>query len=95
MLARSTLLSAVQPAPNGALTDRWASTTTGVRLAELLGRLSLAFDIANGASYGKGVRSVVLAVELGRLTGATNEDLHDTFWVCVLSTSGCSCYEIE
>jgi hypothetical protein len=30
-----------------------ASTTTGVRLAELLGRLSLAFDIANGAGYGK------------------------------------------
>jgi DNA-binding CsgD family transcriptional regulator len=67
-----------------------ASTTSGVRLAELLGRLSLAFDIANGAPYGKGVRSVVLAVELGRLTGATNEELHDTFWVSLLGYLGCT-----
>src|SRR6186713_1529466 len=67
-----------------------ASTTTGVRLAELLGRLSLAFDIANGAAYGKGVRSAVLAVELGRLTGATNEELHDTFWVSLLGYLGCT-----
>ena len=30
-----------------------------------LGRLSLAFDIANDSPHGKAVRSVVLAVELG------------------------------
>ena len=30
------------------------------RMAELLGRLSLAFDIANDAPHGKAVRSVVL-----------------------------------
>jgi len=52
--------------------------------------LSLAFDIANGAACGKGVRSIVLAVELGRLTGATNEDLHDTFWVSLLGYLGCT-----
>jgi DNA-binding CsgD family transcriptional regulator len=56
----------------------------------LLGRLSLAFDIANDASYGKGVRSVVFAVELGRLAGATNDELHDTFWVSLLSYLGCT-----
>jgi HD-GYP domain-containing protein (c-di-GMP phosphodiesterase class II) len=61
-----------------------------VRLAELLGRLSLAFDIANGAPYGKAVRSVVLAVELGRLTGATDEELHDTFWASLLGYLGCA-----
>src|SRR5262245_39403886 len=66
------------------------SATTGVRLAELLGRLSLAFDIANGAPYGKAVRSVVLAVELGRLAGATDEELHDTFWVSLLGYLGCT-----
>ena len=66
------------------------SATAGVRLAELLGRLSLAFDIANDAPYGKGVRSVVLAVALGRLAGATNEELHDTFWVALLSYLGCT-----
>ncbi len=66
------------------------SATAGVRLAELLGRLSLAFDIANDAPYGKGVRSVVLAVELGRLAGATSDELHDTFWVALLSYLGCT-----
>jgi HD-GYP domain-containing protein (c-di-GMP phosphodiesterase class II) len=63
---------------------------TGVRLAELLGRLSLAFDIANGAPHGRGVRSVVLAVELGRQAGATADELHDTFWVSLLSYLGCT-----
>jgi DNA-binding CsgD family transcriptional regulator len=63
--------------------------TTGIRLAELLGRLSLAFDIANDARYGRGVRCAVLAVELGRLSGATNEDLRDTFWVSLLRYLGC------
>src|SRR5262245_46129457 len=61
----------------------------GVRLAELLGRLSLAFDIANDAPYGKGVRSVVLAVELGRLAGASDGELHDAFWVSLLGYLGC------
>ena len=66
------------------------AATASVRLAELLGRLSLAFDIANDAPYGKGVRLVVLAVELGRLAGATDEELHDTFWVSLLSYLGCT-----
>lgn len=56
----------------------------------MLGRLSLAFDIANDARYGNGVRSVVFAVELGRLAGATNEQLHDTFWVALLGYLGCA-----
>jgi hypothetical protein len=68
---------------------------TGVRLAELLGRLSLALDIANDWPYGKAVRSVVLAVELGRLAGATNEELHDTFWVSLLSYLGCTGFARE
>jgi HD-GYP domain-containing protein (c-di-GMP phosphodiesterase class II) len=70
--------------------DRPASSAmTGIRLAELLGRVSLAFDIANGCPYGKAVRSVVLAVELGRHAGATDEELHDTFWVSLLGHLGC------
>jgi HD-GYP domain-containing protein (c-di-GMP phosphodiesterase class II)/DNA-binding CsgD family transcriptional regulator len=76
--------------------DRAApSGATGVRLAELLGRLSLAFDIANDESYGKGVRRAVLAVELGRLSGATDVDLHDTFWVSLLSYLGCTGAALE
>ena len=47
--------------PTGAKVRAAAPATPVIRLAELLGRLSLAFDIANDAPYGKGVRSVVLA----------------------------------
>jgi len=51
-----------------------------IRLAEVLGRLSLAFDIANDYPHGKAVRSTVLAVELGKRAGATDEELRDTYW---------------
>jgi HD-GYP domain-containing protein (c-di-GMP phosphodiesterase class II) len=67
-----------------------APATASVRLAELLGRLSLAFDIANDAPYGKGVRSVVMAVELARLARATDNEIHDTFWVALLGYLGCT-----
>ena len=65
------------------------------RMAELLGRLSLAFDIANDAPYGKAVRSVVLAVELGALTGANNEQLRDTYWLSLLAYLGCTGFAHE
>jgi len=61
---------------------------TRTRLAELLGRLSLAFDIANDYSHGKAVRSTVLAVELGARAGATPEELRDTYWVTLLGYLG-------
>ena len=65
------------------------------RMAELLGRLSLAFDIANDAPYGKAVRSVVLAVELGALAGANNEQLRDTYWLSLLAYLGCTGFAHE
>ena len=58
------------------------------RLAELLGRLSLAFDIANDHAHGKAVRSTVLAVELGARAGATPEELRDSYWVTLLGYLG-------
>ena len=57
-----------------------------IRLAELLGRLSLPFDIANDSAPGMAVRSTVLTVELGRsptvaelaeAVGAEEEDVID------------------
>lgn len=59
-----------------------------VRLAELLGRLSLAFDSADDAAPGKAVRSTVLAVELGKRAGASGEELRDTYWVTLLGYLG-------
>jgi hypothetical protein len=61
-----------------------------VRLAELLGRLSLAFDITNDSPFGKAVRSVVLAVELGARSGANAEELRDTYWIALLGYLGCT-----
>src|SRR6478735_5993315 len=58
------------------------------RLAELLGRLSLALDIANDYAHGKAVRSTVLAVELGARAGASPEQLRDTYWVTLLGYLG-------
>ena len=59
-----------------------------IRLAEVLGRLSLAFDIANDYPPGKAVRSTVLAVELGARAGASLEELRDTYWVTLLAYLG-------
>jgi HD-GYP domain-containing protein (c-di-GMP phosphodiesterase class II)/DNA-binding CsgD family transcriptional regulator len=59
-----------------------------IRLAEVLGRLSLAFDIANDYPHGKAVRSTVLAVELGRRAGASNDELRDAYWVTLLGYLG-------
>lgn len=64
-----------------------------MRLAELLGRLSLAFDIAEQAPHGRAVRSVVLAVELGRRAGATDDEMRDTFWVSLLGHLGCAAHD--
>ena len=46
-----------------------------VRLAELVGRLSFAFDVADGAPHGRSVRAVVLAVELARRAGVNEGDV--------------------
>jgi len=59
-----------------------------IRLAELLGRLSLAFDIANDYPPVKAIRSTVLAVELGARAGASVEVLRDTYWVTLLAYLG-------
>jgi HD-GYP domain-containing protein (c-di-GMP phosphodiesterase class II) len=64
--------------------DRMAST----RLAELLGRLSLAFDIANDSPHGKAVRSVVLTTELGATAGLRDQELRDTFWTSLFGYLG-------
>jgi len=66
-----------------------------IRLAEVLGRLSLAFDIANDYPHGKAVRSTVLAVELGVRAGATSEELRDTYWVTLLGYLGATGFAHE
>jgi HD-GYP domain-containing protein (c-di-GMP phosphodiesterase class II) len=64
-------------------------------MAELFGRLSLAFDITNDAPFGKAVRSVVLAVELGGLVGASDDELRDTYWLSLFAYLGCTGFAYE
>ena len=54
----------------------------------MLGRMSLAFDIADRAPYGSALRAVVFAVELGRRAGAADDELRETFWASLLGRLG-------
>jgi hypothetical protein len=41
------------------------------------------------------VRSTVLAVELGKRAGASDEELRDSYWVAMLSHLGCTGFAHE
>lgn len=57
---------------------------TMVRIAELLGRLSLPFELAADARPGRTVRAAVLGVELGKRAGVGVEDLRDAYWLALV-----------
>src|SRR4030095_11428920 len=64
--------------------------TTQVRLAELLGAMSLACDVADGFPLEKVLRTVVLAVELGQRHGLGEEVLRDVYYTSLLRYPGCT-----
>jgi HD-GYP domain-containing protein (c-di-GMP phosphodiesterase class II) len=67
-----------------------ASThSADARLAELFGALSLFADLADGFPAEKVLRTTILAVELGRLAGASTEVLRDAYYVSLLRYAGC------
>jgi HD-GYP domain-containing protein (c-di-GMP phosphodiesterase class II) len=65
------------------------------RLAELLGSLSLACDLANGFPSEKVLRTVVLALELGRRMSLPADELRRVYWVSVLRYLGCTGFAHE
>ena len=65
------------------------------RMAELLGGLSLACDVASANVPEKALRTVVLAVEVGRRHGVAEADLRDTYYVNLLRYLGCVGYAHE
>ncbi len=76
-----------KPSALGGATSSRAARNDGaapVRTAELLGRLTLACDAAADTAPGMAVRSTVLAVELGKLAGATARQLRETYWLTLL-----------
>lgn len=61
----------------------------GIRMAELLGGLTLACDVASANPPEKAMRTVVLAVELGRRHGVAEPELRDAYYVNLLRYLGC------
>src|SRR5437879_12899448 len=68
---------------------------TRMRLAELLGGVSLASDLANGFPPGKVLRTVVLAVEVGRRAGIDASTLRDAYYTTLLRFLGCTGFAHE
>ena len=61
-----------------------------IRAAEVVGALSLATDLGTGQPLEHAMRSAVLAVRLGELAGASQQELADTYYVALLHASGCT-----
>src|SRR5947209_7033297 len=65
------------------------------RLAELIGALSLATDVAAGLAYETALRTSLLAVSLGRELGLSGEALRDLYYTGLLRFVGCTAFAHE
>src|SRR5690349_12581053 len=72
-----------------------AQESGSVRLAEVLGGLSLACDLADGFPPEKVLRTAVLAVELGRRLDLDAAVLRDAFYASILRYTGCTAFSHE
>ncbi len=66
-----------------------------VRLLELLGGLSIAQDVVNGFPHGKVVRTALLAAELARAAGESEETARDALYTTLLRFLGCTGFAHE
>ncbi len=66
------------------------SSSSGLRLAELIAALSLAADLGIGQPMEFGLGSCVLAVRLGELLGFSESELRGTYYQALLRFMGCS-----
>ena len=64
-------------------------------MAEVLGGLTLAADVASANVPEKALRTTLLAVELGRRHGVSEADLRDTYYVNLLRYLGCTAFAHE
>lgn len=67
-----------------------ASRERPIRVAEVVGALSIATDLGTGQPLEHALRSAVLAVRIGELAGASGQELADTYYVALLHASGCT-----
>jgi HD-GYP domain-containing protein (c-di-GMP phosphodiesterase class II) len=66
-----------------------------VRLAELVGSLSLATDVAAGLGMETALRTCLLAVQLGQELGVRGEPLRDIYYTGLLRFVGCTAFSHE
>lgn len=71
------------------MNDRGAQGQT-VRLAEVVGCLSLATDLATGQPLEHALRRALLAVWLGEELGLASAELSDVYYVALPGTVGCA-----
>jgi len=67
-----------------------AAPANGPRLAELLGALSHALDLAEGQPPGHALRSCWIGQQLGRAIGLTTAQLRDLYYATLLKDAGSS-----
>jgi hypothetical protein len=60
------------------------------RLAEVLGALSIATDLAAGQPIATGLSATVLAVRIGRRLGLDEDTLADIYYACITRRIGCT-----
>ena len=65
------------------------------RLAEVLGALSLAADVAYGLELEQTMRTCVLGVELGRRHDLSNEALRDVYYAILMASLGSTAFAHE
>ncbi|HZO33270.1 MAG TPA: hypothetical protein VFH48_45580 [Chloroflexota bacterium] len=65
------------------------AAATTVRLAEVVGCLSLVADLALGQPLEQGLRRALLAVWLGEDLGLSSDELNTVYYVAQLGTVGC------
>lgn len=66
-----------------------------MRIAELVGGLSLACDLTNAVPDGKVLRTAILAAALARAAGHDDDAAHDAYWVTILRYLGCTGFAHE
>ena len=66
-----------------------------LRLAEVLGALSLATDLANGNPLETALRTCLLAVELAREAGGSEQEVSDAYDAGMLRYVGCTAFAPE
>ena len=67
----------------------------GLRLAELLGALSLATDLAHQVPLETGLKDALLSVAFARHLGLAGQELCDAYYLALVSHLGCTAYAEE